>query len=198
MRNEQATEIVVGILRSLMGEMVHDKASLSITAEGTPLAVQIRVDCDPKDAGRIIGEGGSRFRAFGHLCRLMGNRLGGYFKLNSLDVERSTVRDRLPGFEVDPGWPKATISAMLVALARAVFEYDDAIQVDVTDLNETMSDLRLTLSRFEKSETISIFSDACNLIFPAIGNHSGRKLRVSVNDQSRPTVAAFHKTWASG
>lgn len=187
MKTNAVAPHVARLTRAVLSRMVLRPDLLEVTA--TPLAscVILTIRGAKGDTPRLIGEGGSHFRAIKLLAEAMGDRLGVRVQCESiLEPVRGEV-DRHARFSVNPEWPRDEIEGLLREIASVVF--DGTPEVETKPINAQSSALVVRVSRAESPAFVRSMNAALNALFTAVGKACGQVLYVDVAADLEPEAA---------
>lgn len=181
--NERLTRL----LNSLIQYIVTDKQSVKVVA--MPLAVEtlVKIEVNPAENGRVIGERGAHFKALEKLCLLASAKAGKAFKLLPMDeADEDVVPMQYGRFRGNDNWPKQSITELVEHVARVIFHNEDVIEVDVEDQTNFVSVFTVRVARTEPADVVFVAIEAYAPLFNAIGRVDGRVLSIQVIAEKSP------------
>lgn len=146
---------------------------------GRNLDVVIRPDAD--DTGRVIGIGGSRFRALKTITRLAGEKRGIDIFLRRIPEPLREKQEISLEFAPRKDWPREQLEAMAMNLAQLVFSDDDSLSISMTDEDhDDMTFIEIHVGAQEGARKLRDAGSAISTLLEAAGLVCGRIIRAVI------------------
>lgn len=196
MNAKSVAPIIQGLFRDILKEFVLHPDSLEVVVVPYAQGMTVLITAAGRDVGRVIGEKGAHFNALKIIGAAIGIKHGVTVELEPVpDPTEPGKSERYEKFKARDDWPKDKIVALLDRTARAVFRYDESIEVTTEDLSEATTMATVLCASAEQGSLIEPFQNSLKAIFNAVGKANGRTIFVVVTpskkaDPVQPKTAA--------
>ena len=163
--------------------VVHDD-ELKVEVVDLVSGFEVRIDCHPEDAGKIIGSKGSRFNAIKLFVETACNRNGSVGLVRR--IKPGYRGPNYPEFAVSKIWPRDAFCQLASHLTMLCVKSPELVDSISTDEPDGSSLITICISVGESLETIKALSASLNVLFEASGYLVGRIIRVSISSELEP------------
>lgn len=170
-------------MRQIMEMIVVRKEDLKVSMETDGNYCTFTVTCSGADLGKLIGKGGSHYRAFVDWLKGWAKMHGRYVLVNRIERNDDRATVQYGRFSIRQDWPKQKVLPLVRNLAVGVFRHEHQIEVSAEDEGE-FTRFTVKVSPSESEARISTMLSAFNSILRAVGSSLGRSVTCKIIQRS--------------
>lgn len=164
---------LAGLAKELCQRMVARPQDVEVTAEAGGTLINIEIATNAADGRRIVGKGGSRFRAIWTLLRRAARKDGAAVGMERVrDLEKPS--EEFPPYQFRPDWDAGGVVMFADKLAEMVL--DGPVDVDIENGDHSA---KLIIQHCDDGNLLET-ARALNCVFEAIGTVAGCYLSVDL------------------
>ncbi len=187
MKTTEAAPHVARLLRAILSRMVLRPELLEVTATPLSTSVILTIRGSKGDTPRLIGEGGSHFRAARIIAEALGDKLGARVQCESVLEPIRGEPDRHARFTVNPDWPREEIEDLIREVVSVIF--GGAPEIATQPINAQSSAIVVRVPRHDNPAFVRSVGAALAALFTAVGKACGQVLYVDLAAELEPEAA---------
>jgi predicted RNA-binding protein YlqC (UPF0109 family) len=178
----ETEKLVTNLLRRVITRMILHPEDLVISTRLSQTSINLKLQAQVSDTGKIIGERGSMFNALKAICLTMGQRYGVTILLGRIEEPEDGQKDEFTRFKLNDQWKYEfeTVDRQLLELVCThTFKGDSTVTSSEIGKGETQFDI--LVARDEQARPCQAMQESLQTIFTAIGKAQGRLIYITIN-----------------